>query len=243
MELKRLRHLSVVLVSLFVFMGASTGGQSSLGLLDLSVILPARPHINVSKKKHQDASAYYKNRCVMCHGETGAGNGPMATHLNPRPRAFTEYTWQASMRDKDIAKTILQGGGAVGKSPVMPPHPDLKNKPELLKGLIQVVRAFGNTGTVRVKVMKRGGAGKGVVFKSAQKPTGDVAKFRFAHMEPGMYEITGYWEFPAEHALNEGLIEENRAPLQKLPFRQLIEIKPGETAQDEIRIKNQRPRP
>src|SRR5258706_5972078 len=31
----------------------------------------------------------YRDRCAMCHGDSGKGNGPAAPFLHPRPREFT----------------------------------------------------------------------------------------------------------------------------------------------------------
>jgi mono/diheme cytochrome c family protein len=88
-----------------------------------------------------DPHELFKTRCVPCHGESGKGNGPGAAALNPKPRNYTDPTWQASVTDEQIKKTILYGGAAVGKSPNMPANPDLDGKPEL-DGLVAVVRGF-----------------------------------------------------------------------------------------------------
>ena len=34
----------------------------------------------------------YKTNCVMCHGENGAGDGPMAANLNPKPAPLSKET-------------------------------------------------------------------------------------------------------------------------------------------------------
>jgi mono/diheme cytochrome c family protein len=84
----------------------------------------------------------FKTRCAPCHGESGHGDGPASAALTPKPRNYTDGTWQKSVKDDDIRKTILYGGAAVGKSPAMPASPDLDGKPEL-EGLVAVVRGFG----------------------------------------------------------------------------------------------------
>ncbi len=89
----------------------------------------------------EDPHELFKTRCVPCHGAGGKGDGPGAAALNPKPRNYTDPTWQASVTDEQIKKTILYGGAAVGKSPNMPANPDLEGKPEL-DGLVQVVREF-----------------------------------------------------------------------------------------------------
>ncbi len=91
------------------------------------------------------AQDLYKTRCVPCHGDTGKGDGPGAAALTPKPRNYTDAAWQKSVKDEDIKKTILYGGAAVGKSPLMPSNPDLDgdDKKAQLDALVAIVRGFG----------------------------------------------------------------------------------------------------
>lgn len=89
------------------------------------------------------AQAMFNERCAACHGTEGKGNGPGAVALNPKPRNYTDKAWQASVTDEQIKKTIKLGGAGVGKSPIMPASPDLDEKPEVVEGLVQIVRRFG----------------------------------------------------------------------------------------------------
>ncbi|HET8936297.1 MAG TPA: c-type cytochrome [Polyangiales bacterium] len=84
----------------------------------------------------------FKTRCVMCHGESGKGDGAAAAALNPKPRNYTDAEWQKSVTDDQIKKTITGGGASVGKSPIMPAQPDLASKPEVLDGLVKIIRGF-----------------------------------------------------------------------------------------------------
>jgi cytochrome c5 len=92
-----------------------------------------------------EAKQVFESRCSTCHGAQGMGDGPAGAALNPKPRNFHDQEWQKSVDDDHIAKTIVEGGAAVGKSPLMVPNPDLKDKPEVVKGLVQIVRAFGKS--------------------------------------------------------------------------------------------------
>jgi cytochrome c553 len=89
------------------------------------------------------AKEMFESRCAACHGLSGHGDGPGSAALNPKPRNYTDKAWQASVTDEQIKKTILLGGAAVGKSPIMPASPDLDGKPEVVEGLVQIVRQFG----------------------------------------------------------------------------------------------------
>lgn len=83
------------------------------------------------------------NRCAMCHGSSGKGDGPTAMTLNPKPRDFTNRDWQKATSDAQLKTVILKGGSAIAKSPLMPPNPDLESKPEVVSALVVLVRAYG----------------------------------------------------------------------------------------------------
>ena len=89
-----------------------------------------------------EAETMFRTRCVVCHGEKGQGDGPGAAALNPKPRNYTDAAWQASVTDDQIGSVILNGGAAVGKSPIMPASPDLQSKPEVVTELVKIVRHF-----------------------------------------------------------------------------------------------------
>lgn len=91
----------------------------------------------------QQARAMFDNLCAACHGHDGKGDGPAAASLNPKPRNYTDAAWQASVTDEQIKNTILLGGAGVGKSPMMPAQPQLKNQPQVLDELVKIIRGFG----------------------------------------------------------------------------------------------------
>lgn len=89
-----------------------------------------------------EAKSVFKKKCIVCHGETGSGDGPGSAALDPKPRNFHDAAWQGGVTDEQITKTILGGGAAVGKSPIMPSNPELKSKPEVVKELVAMIRGF-----------------------------------------------------------------------------------------------------
>ena len=89
------------------------------------------------------AESVFKTRCATCHGEKGHGDGPAAVALNPKPRNYSDAEWQKSVTDDQLKKTIVGGGVAVGKSPLMTPNPDLAGNEEVLNGLVKIIRSFG----------------------------------------------------------------------------------------------------
>jgi mono/diheme cytochrome c family protein len=84
----------------------------------------------------------FVERCAACHGDDGQGDGPAALSLNPRPRRFTDSEWQQTVTDDQIETIIKYGGGAVGRSALMPSSPDLQRDVQLVAGLRTIVRGF-----------------------------------------------------------------------------------------------------
>ncbi len=94
------------------------------------------------------AKQIFKQRCVVCHGANGQGDGPGAATLNPKPQNYTDPAWQAKVTDEELKKAITQGGAAVGRSPIMVPNPDLA-KPDqaaVLDEIVKIVRGFNGKG-------------------------------------------------------------------------------------------------
>lgn len=89
-----------------------------------------------------EATKVFNERCAVCHGVTGKGDGPGSVALDPKPRAFGDPAWQAKITDEQIKKVILHGGMAVGLSAVMPASPELRKKPWVVDALVAKVRSF-----------------------------------------------------------------------------------------------------
>jgi mono/diheme cytochrome c family protein len=99
---------------------------------------PAKPAVDAAA----DAAQIFKDRCSVCHGLSGHGDGPASAGLKPPPRNYSDEKWQASVTDEHIEKTIVNGGASVGLSPLMVPNPDLGPKPETVKELRKIIRGF-----------------------------------------------------------------------------------------------------
>jgi len=90
----------------------------------------------------------YQLRCAVCHGEKGAGDGPAAEFLSPRPRDFTGGLWKYKTspgdlppRDTDLFETIrsgLTGTSMPGWSAVL--------ADQQISGLVTVLKQFDTTG-------------------------------------------------------------------------------------------------
>lgn len=99
----------------------------------------------VAKVDAAQAKEIFTSRCAACHGADGRGDGPGAAALSPKPRNYHDRDWQKSVSDEQIKKAITYGGAAIGKSPMMPASPDLDSKPEVVDGLVQLIRDLGKS--------------------------------------------------------------------------------------------------
>ena len=78
-----------------------------------------------------------KERCVLCHGESGKGDGPGGAALNPKPRNWTDHAYMGTRTDDQLYDVIFNGKGAMpawGKQGIL--------KPNEIRSAILKVRTF-----------------------------------------------------------------------------------------------------
>jgi mono/diheme cytochrome c family protein len=52
-----------------------------------------------------------QTNCVLCHGESGKGDGPGGATLNPKPRDWTDHAYMGSQTDEQLYQVIYNGKG------------------------------------------------------------------------------------------------------------------------------------
>jgi mono/diheme cytochrome c family protein len=77
--------------------------------------------------EYDEGKNLYVNKCQICHGIKGDGNGPAAFALSPKPRDFTKADfWEKDVEEK-ITTTVTNG---------KPPMPSFTLKPGEIKAII-----------------------------------------------------------------------------------------------------------
>jgi mono/diheme cytochrome c family protein len=74
----------------------------------------------------------YRLMCFPCHGEKGAGNGPAAVALNPKPDSFADPVVAARMTPEWTYHIMKEGGVAHGKSKQMAPMSSALTETQLI---------------------------------------------------------------------------------------------------------------
>jgi mono/diheme cytochrome c family protein len=66
-------------------------------------------------------AAIYAQSCTNCHGPRGAGDGPLAASLDPKPAHHNDGAYMNALSNEHLFKVVKEGGASVGKSPLMAP--------------------------------------------------------------------------------------------------------------------------
>lgn len=71
--------------------------------------------------------ALFAQRCAMCHGDNGDGNGPLAATMpeGQKPRNLAAGVNKYATDDAKLTDLLKKGGMGVGLSPLMPAQSDL----------------------------------------------------------------------------------------------------------------------
>ena len=77
----------------------------------------------------------YTERCVLCHGPQGRGDGAAAAGLNPKPRNHTDGAYMNKRTDAELLEVIRKGKGA------MPPWGTVLSEAEI-QAVLKHVRSL-----------------------------------------------------------------------------------------------------
>jgi cytochrome c6 len=82
------------------------GGWTVVALAATLLIVFAGP---VSAADVAAGQKVYKQRCLVCHGKSGAADTPMAKRFNPAPASFADSQYMKNRTDEELTKIIVKG--------------------------------------------------------------------------------------------------------------------------------------
>ena len=82
--------------------------------------LPQKHDSGLSREAKRGRS-HYEYYCAICHGKRGNADGFNAPNLRTPPARHTDPIFMGTLSDAQIQRIIKEGGGALGRSPQMPP--------------------------------------------------------------------------------------------------------------------------
>ncbi len=100
----------------------------------------ARTHAPPSQR-NQVIDVTWLRQCASCHGKQGKGDGPQSPMV--KARDLTNFEWQATVSDEQLATVVRQGKD---KMPAFDKLPD-----SVVEGLVAHVRAFGEKAQARAQ--------------------------------------------------------------------------------------------
>jgi len=113
----------------------------------LALLAPLFALLSVDCAMAADAEkgkALFAQRCAMCHGDKGAGDGPLAATMpeGQKPRKLSDglAANKYATDDAKLTELLQKGGAGVGLSVLMPAQPDLK--PADLADLVAFVNSL-----------------------------------------------------------------------------------------------------
>jgi mono/diheme cytochrome c family protein len=97
----------------------------TLVIVGAATLLPSLAHAGDVAK----GGALYAQRCAMCHGDKGAGDGALAATMpaDQKPRNLGGGSYKYATDDAKLKEVIQKGGAAVGLSVLMPAQADLND--------------------------------------------------------------------------------------------------------------------
>lgn len=106
--------------------------------------------VSLARGASPDGELLYRTYCTACHGLAGDGKGINVPDMAVQPRDHTDSREMSTRSDDDLARAIVGGGPAVGKSVLMPAWGGILDEEEV-SALVRHLRmlsggASGETG-------------------------------------------------------------------------------------------------
>ena len=89
--------------------------------------------------------------CVICHGDSGQGDGFNAFNLDPRPHDLTDTEYMSALTDASLNEVTAQGGRGVNKSILMPAYDHTLSEREI-REIVSYIRTLPGPADEEVEI-------------------------------------------------------------------------------------------
>ena len=70
---------------------------------------PPKPHVRPAVVSIEAGKKIYEAHCHYCHGQRGAGDGPVSIAITPHPADFVHDTKRMSKTDSELFESVSKG--------------------------------------------------------------------------------------------------------------------------------------
>lgn len=97
----------------------------------LTLLAPAGHAANITQEQMKEGKRLFTSYCIVCHGDAGLGNGPLAHKLQPAPADLADTERMRKRSDKDLYR-IIEGKERHGQNIVgMPEWGETLNRKQI----------------------------------------------------------------------------------------------------------------
>ena len=98
--------------ALIVGCGGNKSEQAAEGTTTTTTT-PAETTPAATAAVEMDGAKIYAERCTVCHGVGGKGDGPGGAALNPKPRDHSDGKYMNAQTDEQLSEVLHNGKGAM----------------------------------------------------------------------------------------------------------------------------------
>jgi mono/diheme cytochrome c family protein len=80
----------------------------------------------------------FEQYCVVCHGQSGEGDGFNAYNLNPRPHSLSDSTYMKALSRENLTIIVSFGGKGINKSVLMPAYQNTLSKTQISNVIVYI---------------------------------------------------------------------------------------------------------
>ena len=122
---------------------ASQKDRDSLAAAITDSLIRTDPWIRYTYTERQ-GQQLFEQYCVVCHGQSGEGDGFNAYNLNPKPHSLSDSTYMRALSSETLTETISFGGKGVNKSVLMPAYQNTLSKTQI-SNVVVYIETFTKT--------------------------------------------------------------------------------------------------